>query len=30
LKNTLELYDELLATPKGVAAHNRAEWQLNQ
>ncbi len=30
LKNTLELYDELLAAPKHIAAHNRAEWQLNQ
>ncbi len=30
LKNTLELYDELLATPKRVAAHNRAEWLTGQ
>jgi glycosyltransferase involved in cell wall biosynthesis len=30
LKNTLELYDELLAKPKSVAAHNRAEWLTGQ
>jgi len=30
LKNTLELYDELLAKPKSVAAHNRTEWLTGQ
>lgn len=30
LRNTLELYDELLATPKRVASSNRAAWQLNK
>jgi len=30
LKNTLELYEELLATAKRVATHGRAEWQPNQ
>jgi len=30
LKNTLDLYDELLAKPKSVAAHNRTEWLTGQ
>jgi glycosyltransferase involved in cell wall biosynthesis len=30
LRNTLDLYEELLAMPSRVPAHDRAEWQLNQ
>ena len=30
LRNTLELYEELLEIPSRVPAHDRAEWQLNQ